>query len=156
MESTNQIKLTMTRIINAPRSLVFKAFTDESMMKAWWGPHLFENTACEMDVRIEGKWKICMHAPAIGFPNHWCYGVFKEIKEPEKIVFTTKAFVDETGHAGIENLNTILLEDLDGKTKLTLLAEVIHADDHLQSAIKGMEQGWSESFEKLNSLISNK
>jgi uncharacterized protein YndB with AHSA1/START domain len=148
-------EVTITRIIHAPRELVFKAFTDREMMMQWWGPHGFSNPECEMDVRPNGKWKINMHAPQLGFPNHWCNGVFIEIQKPEKIVFTSRAFLDENDVAGIEGINTIILEEENGKTKLTLHAVLTKLDDDKNFAADGMEQGWSESFEKLNSVVTS-
>lgn len=148
-------EVTLTRIFNAPRKLVFKAFTNREMVMQWWGPHGFTNPECEMDVRINGKLKINMHAPQMGFPNHWCHGEFLEIDEPRKVVFTTRAFLDENDIAGLEGVITATLEDVNGKTKLTIHATITKLDADKQMAADGMEQGWNESLEKLNILLTN-
>ncbi len=154
MTETETIKeVTLVRIINAPRELVFKAFTNPEMMMKWWGPHGFTNPDCEIDARVNGKWKINMHAPQMGFPNSWCNGVFIEIDEPTKLVFTSRGFLDENNIAGLEGVNTVTLEDYNGKTKLTLHARLTKLDVDKQMAADGMEQGWSESLEKLDSLF---
>ena len=154
MESTIIKEVTLTRIFNAPRELVYKAFTNREMMMEWWRPHGFSNPECEMDVRVGGKWKINMHAPQMGFPNHWCHGVFLELHPFEKVVFTSRAFLDENDNAGIEGVNTIILEDENGKTKLTLHAILTKLATGLQAAADGMEQGWIQSLEKLDTLVS--
>lgn len=156
MSETTTIKeVTLTRIFNAPRELVFKAFTNREMMMQWWGPHGFTNPDCDMDARVNGKWGINMHAPQMGFPNQWCKGIFIELDEPRKIVFTSRAFIDENDKAGLEGVNTVTLEDVNGKTKLTLHATLTKLNEGYQMAADGMQQGWSESLEKLNILLSN-
>ncbi len=147
-------EVTITRIFNAPCELVYKAFTNGEMLMAWWGPHGFTNPDCEMDASVNGKWKINMTAPQFGFHESWCHGVFLEMISNEKLVFATRAFIHEDGTAGIEGMNTIILEDENGKTKLTLHASLVKLDDGLEGAAADMEQGWSESFEKLSVLIT--
>ncbi len=154
-DTSSIIEVTLTRLLNAPRELVFKAFINREMIMQWWGPHGFTNPDCEMDVRVNGKWKINMHAPQLGFPNSWCHGNYLEIDAPHKLVFTSRAFVDENDTAGLEGLNTIILEEVNGKTKLILHAKLTKLLPELSRAADGMEQGWSESLEKLNTLLSN-
>ncbi len=151
----NPIKeVTITCIFNAPPELVYKAFTNREMLMAWWGPHGFTNPDCEMDANVNGHWKINMTAPQLGFPENWCYGTFLEMIPNKKLVFATRAILHEDGSAGLEGMNTILLEEHNGKTKLTLLASLTKLDKGLEGAAAGMEQGWSESFEKLEALLS--
>ena len=148
-------EVTLSRIFNAPQELVYKAFTTREMLMQWWGPHGFTNPDCEMDARENGKWKINMHAPQLGFPNSWVEGVFVELKPFSKLVFKTKGFLKEDGAAGLEGLNTVTLENLNGKTKLTLHATLTKLDAGLEMAAAGMNQGWSESLEKLESYLSS-
>ncbi|MEO8087107.1 MAG: SRPBCC domain-containing protein [Bacteroidota bacterium] len=147
-------EVTITRTINAPRELVYKAFTDPQMMMQWWGPHGFTNQECEMDVRVNGKWKINMHSPELGFPNHWCEGIFHELNFPEKLVFSSRAFLKDDGSSGLEGMNTVTLIELNGKTKLTIHATLTKLDKGLEMAAEGMEEGWSQSLEKLNAVFS--
>ncbi|MEP7321915.1 MAG: SRPBCC family protein [Saprospiraceae bacterium] len=145
-------KVVITRLIDAPRELVFQAFTDKEVMVQWWGPHGFTNSDCDMDVRPSGNWKILMDSHV--FPKLWCKGIFIEIEAPHKLVFTSRGLIDDADQAGIETLNTLLLEDEKGKTKLTMYIEVTSLMEEATLAYEGMEEGWSQSFEKLNSYVS--
>jgi uncharacterized protein YndB with AHSA1/START domain len=154
MEKQQTKEVTLTRILNAPRELVFKAWTDPKELAKWWGPHGFTAPVCEVDLRPGGKLRINMHAPQLGFPDHWMTGVFQEIIAPARLVFTSKAFEDENGNAPLEIINTITFDDLDGKTKLTVHAVVTRATPEMAPALAGMEMGWSQSLEKLAQLLT--
>jgi uncharacterized protein YndB with AHSA1/START domain len=144
-------ELFLTRIYGAPRSLVFKAWTDAKHVAQWWGPRKFSNPVCELDVRPGGLIRIDMRGPdGTIYPMK---GVFQEIKEPERLVFTSTALEDETGKPLMEILNTVTFEDFHGITKLTLHARLLTPDfkmtPQLAAALSGMEQGWSESLYRL-------
>ena len=139
--------VTITRIFNAPRELVFKAFTDAKLVQQWWGPHYFTNPVCEIDPRPGGKILIHMQAPdGTVYPEK---GVFQEVVEPERLVFIDSAFEDEAGNPLLEVHNTITFEEYEGKTKMTLQAVVLKRAPEVEEALSGMEEGWSQSFEKL-------
>jgi uncharacterized protein YndB with AHSA1/START domain len=144
-------EVTITRVLNAPRELVFKAWTDPKQLAQWWGPHGFANSACEVDARLGGNLRICMDAPA--FPNHWVHGVFTEVRAPELLAFTTTAFIDESGNAALEGFNKITFEEYNGKTKMTLQAILTKLAPGLEAAAEGMEEGWSQSFERLANIV---
>jgi uncharacterized protein YndB with AHSA1/START domain len=150
-------ELVLTRILGAPRSLVFKAWTDVNQMARWWGPRGFTNPVCELDVRPGGLIRIDMRGP-----NGTIYpmkGVFHEIVEPERLVFTSTALEDEHGKPLLEILNTITFEDFNGLTKLTMHARLVSKDFQLTpqvlAALSGMEQGWSESLYRLADELNN-
>lgn len=143
--------LTITRIINAPRELVFNAWIDPQHMKQWWGPHGFTNPVCEMDVRPGGAIRICMDSPE--FPKHWMYGAFHEIVKPERLVFVSTAFADEKGVPQIEALNTVTFEETHKtKTKLTLQVELTKLNPEFHFAADGMQEGWNQSLDRLTDL----
>ena len=145
-------ELVITRIFNAPRELVFETWIDKKHLKRWWGPRDFTNPFCETDPRPGGKIRIDMQGP--GFPVHPMGGVYKEIKRPERLVFTTTAFFNSSGVPSIENLNTVTFEKYRGnKTKLTLHVTVLKSSPEVQEALEGMETGWTQSLEKLDSLL---
>jgi len=147
-------EVTITRILNAPRELVFKVWTDEKHMAQWWGPNGFTNPVCTLDVRPGGNILIHMAWPN-GGPVFPMKGVFYEVDEPNKLVFSGLAFEKEDGSFGLENMNTITFEDLgNGKTKLTVHAAVIKASPEVSGAVAGMDQGWRESLVKLDELIA--
>ena len=147
----NSKQLTLTRLLDAPREVVFKAWTEPEQLARWWGPSGFTNPRCEADVRPGGRIHIDMTAPdGTVFPMG---GVFREVIVPEKLVFTTTAFEDPQGHAGLENLNTVLFSEEGNQTRLTLHVEVLHASAAAQGALSGMEEGWTQSLVRLSAWV---
>ena len=161
MENTNNDNvLKIERIFDAPRELVWKAWSDPELYKKWWGPKIFTAPVIKIDFRVGGKFLGCMRGIAGDFSgkDFWSTGTYKEIVPMEKIV-VTDSFSDEKGnivsseHYGmkgmpLEMLVTVTFEEMpDGKTKMTLKHEGIKdiPDEHR----KGMDQGWKESFDKL-------
>jgi uncharacterized protein YndB with AHSA1/START domain len=144
----------ITRVFDAPRELVWKAWTDPEHFMQWWGPKDYTCPFCEIDFHEGGKYLYCMRSPQ--GKDYWGTGVFREIIPMERFVFTD-SFADEKGnvvpatHYGmssdfpIEMLVAVTFEDLDGKTKMTL--EHIGVPSGPDS--EGTHQGWSESFDKL-------
>ena len=91
--------LVIERIFDAPRSLVFKAWTEPERLMRWWGPNGVTTVSCKMDLRAGGAWRISMRCRG---NEERQQGVFREIVEPERLVFTY-AFEDPTGKPGHEN-----------------------------------------------------
>lgn len=144
--------LVITRTVKAPRELVFKAWIDQKLVAKWWGPDGFTNPVCELDVRPGGAIRIDMRAPdGTVYPMK---GVFREIKQPERLVFTSSALEDEKGDPQLENLNTITLIGLGKKTKLTVQADVVKATPAAEEALAGMEEGWKQSLDSLEELLA--
>jgi len=143
-------EINLTRTYDAPRELVFRAFTDARLLAEWFGPNMFTNPVCEVDARPGGAILIHMRGPdGIGYP---CRGLFKEISAPERLVFTTSAFEDQDGHAIVEILNTVTLSERNGKTELRLQAVVVKmvkSTPEIAAALDGWQEGWSQSFGKL-------
>ena len=107
-------EIVLSRVFDAPRELVFKAWTDSRHVAEWWGPNGFTTTVHEMDVRPGGVWRFVMHSPdGVDFDNKI---VFHEVVEPERLVFTHSS--GEVGDAGFESIVTFV--DEGGKTRLTL------------------------------------
>ena len=76
-------EIRITRVFDAPRELVFEAWTDRDQVVEWWGPHGFTTTIHEMDVRPGGVWRFVMHGPdGTDYNNHV---VFEEVVEPERL-----------------------------------------------------------------------
>jgi len=139
-------ELITTRVFEAPREVVFKAWTDPAQLKRWWGPKGFTNPVCEVDVRPGGAIRIHMRAPdGVVYPMT---GVFHEVAEPERLVFTSSA-LDQNGEPLFEVLNTVTLADEGGKTKLTVRASVTKVRGQAAPHLSGMEQGWSEALDRL-------
>ena len=143
-------EMTITRVFNAPREMVFKAWTNVNQLKKWWGPKNFTNPVCEIDAAPGGKILIHMQAPdEIVYPME---GEFHEIVEPEKLVFTSVA-LDEKGKRLFEILNTITFADENGKAKLTLHTAVSNIISEAKPYLDGMNTGWNMSLDRLNDLL---
>jgi uncharacterized protein YndB with AHSA1/START domain len=154
-------EVVFTRIVDGPRALVFKAWTDPRHMAQWWGPHTFTNPVCEMDVRPGGIYRILMRGPdGVEYPLK---GVYREILEPERLVYTQDlaefpaewkdALQEELRKAGrklvVESLMTVKFAEHGGKTKLTIQTRfdsVVLRDAMLK---RQMAEGWAESLERL-------
>ena len=120
----------VTRIFDAPRGLVFKAWTEPERLKRWWGPEGFTMPFCAVDLREGGVFLYCMRSPA--GRDFWGRGVFREIVEPERIVLTN-SFADAEGnvvpptHYGmspewpLETLLTVTFEEEAGQIALELV-----------------------------------
>src|SRR5712664_3777626 len=138
--------LVITRVFDAPRELVFKAWTDPKQVAQWWGPHGFTNSVCELDVRPGGAIRIDMRGPdGTVYPMT---GVYNEVVEPERLVFTSAA-LDADGNPMFEVLTTVTFAEQSGKTKQILRARVIKSTAEASTYRKGLEAGWTQSLERL-------
>lgn len=146
-------EITITRIFNAPRELVFKTWTEAEHLAKWWGPKDYTTPVCEVDLRPGGRIRLTMQGPdGELLPSN---GYFREIDPPKRLVFITTGFELPSGEAQLEVINTATFEDLGGKTKMTLHAAVIRMTPDLEWAVGGMNQGWSESLDKLEALFND-
>jgi len=139
-------KVVITRVFDAPRALVFKAWTDPQHLARWWGPKGFTNPVCEVDPRVGGAWRIVMRA-ADG-TEYPCGGVYREFVEPERLVFTNNS-ADKEGNPILDGLTTVLFAEESGKTKLTLQARGTAMVAYAAAYLAGMEIGWTQSLERL-------
>ena len=144
-------ELVITRVLEAPRELAFKAWTDPRQLGQWWGPHGFTNPVCEVDVRPGGAIRIHMRGPeGAVYPM---VGVFREIVVPELIVFTSVA-LDAAGKPLFEILNAVTFAEKRGRTTLTLKAKVISETAEGAPHLSGMKAGWTQSLERLAEFLS--
>jgi uncharacterized protein YndB with AHSA1/START domain len=148
----------ITRVFDAPRELVWRAWTDPEQIVRWWGPKGFTSPAAKVDLRVGGKFMYCMRSPE--GQDGWNGGVFREIVPQERIVATV-SFMDEHGmrvppaQYGLpadwpdEGVAITTFEELDGKTTLTIRFEGIPAGEML----KNMILGWNEQLDKLAATL---
>lgn len=141
-----EAEVTITRIFDAPRELVFKAWTDPKHLAKWFGPKGFTNPVCEADARVGGTWHIVMRSP--DGTEHPCGGVYREVVRPERLVFTNIA-TDKDGNPILDGLTTVIFEEHAGKTKLTLQTRATAVVEYAVAHLKGMEAGWTQSLERL-------
>jgi uncharacterized protein YndB with AHSA1/START domain len=147
-------EITLKRTFDAPRELVFKAWTDPSLLSKWWGPTYFTAPICEVDPRPGGKLYIVMHGPKdsdfdIDLPTK---GVFQEFDPPRRFVFSNTAMEDEKGEPQLETLCTVTFVETGGKTEMTLHILLVKASPAAAGAWGGAEMGWSQSLDKLVAL----
>ena len=142
--------VTLTRIYDAPRELVWRAWTDPKHVAQWFGPKHFTSSVPQLDLCIGGALRIVMHGPdGNDYPMK---GVFKEIVPPERLVFSNIA-VDKDGNRLLEGETTVILEDAGGKTRLTLHSYAKGLMRIAPQMLAGMEAGWSQSLDKLQVLV---
>jgi len=159
---TKNQELTITRIFDAPRERVWKAWTEPKQVMCWWGPKIFKSPSCKIDFRVGGKYLFCMQSDT--GPEAWQKGIFstgvyKEIVPNEKIV-STDCFADEHGNVvpatyyGMEDfppelLVTVTFEEAQvSKTKMILRHAGLPA-----GMIEMCKIGWNESLDKLALIL---
>jgi uncharacterized protein YndB with AHSA1/START domain len=142
-----QHSIIMTREFNAPRERVFRVLTDPTLIPRWWGPKDHTTRVDEMDVRIGGIWRFIQRgADGSEFPF---FGVYHEIQSPERVVYTFE-YEDAPGHVMLE---TILLEEQDGKTIMTDTCVYQSIADRDEMIHSGMEEGTIDSWDRLDALL---
>jgi uncharacterized protein YndB with AHSA1/START domain len=152
-ESMLDREFIITHIFDAPRDLVWKAWTDPKQIAQWWGPRGFTNPVCEWNARPGNAIYVVMRGPnGIDYPMA---GAFREIVEPERLVFTSGA-LDEKGNQLFEFLHDVTFIERSGKTTLTVKSRVIKTTAEANKYIGGFEAGMTQSLEKLADTLSKK
>lgn len=138
----------ITRIFDAPRDLVFRAYMDRNLKPQWWGPKRLTTTIDKMDVKPGGQWRFIQRDAA---GNEYAFhGVYHEVRSPERIVDTFE-FEGMPGHVALE---TCILEDIGGKTKMTGRSVYQTVEDRDGMLASGMEEGVFETMDRLAELLS--
>jgi uncharacterized protein YndB with AHSA1/START domain len=151
--ATGEHELVIKRLFDAPPRLVWQAWTDPKHLALWWGPKGFTNPVCAIDLRVGGTLRIVMRAPdGKDYPMR---GVFLEIKEPDRLVFTNFP-VDANDNPMIDGLTTVTFVERDGKTEMTLHTRAVALVPHAVEMIAGMDAGWTQSLDRLSGHLSNK
>ena len=153
-------RMTITRVFDAPRPLVWEAWTNPKYVMQWWGPKSFTSPVCKIDFRVGGKFLYCMRTP--DGQEGWNAGEYHEIVPFEKIVYSmyfsdsqgNKVDPEELGieHEAIDDAHDVVLfEDYgNGQTKLTLIGS-----EPMESAKNsGQLEGWNETLEKLAAVVA--
>jgi uncharacterized protein YndB with AHSA1/START domain len=156
----NDRVLVLEREFDAPRELVFTMFKDSEHLKQWWGPRGWELPVCNVDFRPGGVWHFCMkctdqnQGEFFGMES-WGKGIYKEIIEPEKIVYVD-SFSDPEGHTNEDmpsTTNTLEFIDLGGRTKLINHAEYDSAESLKTVTDMGVIEGISETWDRLEEAL---
>ncbi|MEP7236145.1 MAG: SRPBCC domain-containing protein [Ignavibacteriota bacterium] len=161
----------ITRILNAPRELVFEAYTNPKHVAKWFGPRIFTATA-EADLRKGGAYHYAMigtdQAPPEFKGPYPMKGVYLEFIRPEKVMQTTDLtdhpedwkeliksnIANYNGQDFLHSVTTVIFEEIgDDKTKVTI-SEKFDSDEVRDAYFKtGMKEGWAESLDKLEELL---
>lgn len=134
--------LTITRTFDAPRALVWRAWTDPRRFIEWWGPRHHPAVDVALDVRVGGRWRHCLRSVETG-EDLWHGGVFREVVPPERLVFTFTW--EEEGERGVETVVVVTFAERGDKTEMTLRQTPFQSDfqrdDH--------DEGWNSTFDRL-------
>jgi len=152
IESANSARpdMTIVRVFDAPRRLVWQAWTEPQRLAQWFGPKGFTNPVCEVDARPGGALRVTMQAPdGTQYPMT---AVFDEVIELERIVWTGS--VDHDGNVSFAVRQVMTFADRGGKTEVTIQAFVLRSTPESAGALGGMEQGWSQSLDKLEDALA--
>jgi len=158
----NENKLILERVVNAPRDLVWQAWTDPKMLKQWWGPRNVTIPECEVDLSIPGKFYIVMEAgEAMGTyeGTRWpMLAKFTKIEPNSKLYYDAQAWTDgqKKEETMIDQTTEITLTDEGGKTKVQIKAVIHKAGPGAKMAVQGMEYGFTEQLDKLGDFLNNK
>jgi len=140
-------QILITREFDAPKHLLYRAWTTPELVKRWWSGRRGEMTACDMDVRVGGKWRYVMTAQG-GYEVAF-HGEYLELVPDERIVHTE---VYE-GAPGDPVTVTVTFTDLDGRTRLELLTQCPSKEVRDAIMESGMEVGVQEQMEILDELL---
>ena len=161
MTKKNEIeRMVVTRVFDAPRELVWRAWTDPKYVMQWWGPKGFTAPVCKMDFRVGGKFLYCMRSP--DGQDFWNAGEYHEIVPCEKIV-SSMYFADSDGnpveaeqlgieHEAIEGAHDVILfEDIgNGQTRVTFIG-----NETMENALKtGQVEGMNQILDKAVAVIA--
>jgi len=145
--------MVLHRVFDAPRELMFEMFTRPEHLAQFWGPKAMRNTACTVDLRVGGAFRVEMQGPdGKVYP---ATGIYREITPPERIVYAATTADDNPCGAGLppRSVVTISFADLGGKTRLTVHAQ-LQSRAAVEAAIaSGFNRGWTDSFERLEELL---
>ncbi len=141
--------IVISRLIDAPRELVFKAFTDPEHLAQFWGPKGFFTTRCSVDLRVGGEFRVDLRGPdGVSYP---CTGIYRDLTPPERIVYAGTANDDNPCGAGLppRSVVTMTFAPVDGKTKITIHTRLQSAADREAAIRGGFNVGWNESLDRL-------
>ncbi|WP_208752597.1 SRPBCC domain-containing protein [Corallococcus carmarthensis] len=151
VSTPNELELTMTRVFNAPRRMVFDAHTKPELLKRWLGVHRgWWMAVCDIDLRVGGAYRYVWRGP--DRKDMGVSGVFREIVSPERLVNTER--FDDAWYTG-EALNTLLLIEEGGKTTLTSTLRFESKEARDEVLRSPMDGGVATGYDTLEQLLSS-
>ena len=144
-------QILMTREFNAPKDLVYKAYTTPELVRQWWGGYRGEVTSVEIDLRVGGKWRYVMTAGSTGQEVGF-HGEYREIVANERLVFTEIYEGVPEPAPGEEVVNIVTFTQIGGRTLLESLTQTPSKMVRDMIVGSGMEGGAQESFDLLEQV----
>jgi uncharacterized protein YndB with AHSA1/START domain len=144
----NEHTVALTRIFEAPRERVFACWTRAEHLQHWFGPKGFTIHSCETDPRPGGLFKLCMRAPE--GQDYWVRGTYREVAAPERLVIECTA--DERLHEVIK----VDFTESGGRTTVKVNAVASGSGDEAAAMLKGMDQGWAQTVDRLGTHLKGK
>jgi uncharacterized protein YndB with AHSA1/START domain len=152
VDANAPVALDLTRILDAPRELVFAAWTKPEHLSKWFGPHGFTMPVVRTDVRPGGEWYHEMHGFGQVYPM---WATYTEVVPPERLAFTMQ-LRDADGNAFLRTLTTVTLTEHEGKTALRVVIQILFAGQGSDGPLAGMAQGWDETLERLEETLATR
>jgi len=143
--------VTVTRVFDAPRDLVFRTWTEPAHLARWWGPRDYTNPVCELDARTGGAIFVRMCAPDGRVVL--MTGTFREVVAPDRLVLSA-IVAASNGEAMFEGLVTATFADENGKTRLTVREQAVAFVPAAAPILANMESSWTESLKRLATVVS--
>jgi uncharacterized protein YndB with AHSA1/START domain len=151
---TDERTIVISRTLDAPRELVFAAFTDPRHLSRFWRPSFTTVAACQVELRVGGAFRVEMRGPdGTRYP---CTGTYREIVPPDKLVYTATTADDNPCGGGLppRSLVTITFAAVGDRTRITIVAQLQTPADVAACVAGGYHQGWSESLDRLAELLA--
>lgn len=146
--ASHERELVLIRSFDAPRRLVYAAWTDAARLVHWWGPRGHALLSCRADLRIGGTWRVASRSPE--GEEHVCGGVYREVAPPRRLVFTMAWEGSQDGAPGHETLVSVDFAEEGAGTRLTFRQATFSS----REARDGHDEGWSSSFELLAEYLA--
>lgn len=152
-QASNEINV--ERLLNAPREMVFRAWTEPQHVSLWWGPDQWALPECSIDLKKGGEWRYCMRGQE--GKQHWVKAVFQEVVPPERLVYED-GLIDADGNDldGMPHkVVTVTFEDLGAQTRLQVNVHLESSADLERLLQLGFSQGFQRTLEQLAAYMEN-
>jgi uncharacterized protein YndB with AHSA1/START domain len=150
-EVLTTLEITITRVYNAPRDVVFKAWTDPDEIAKWWGPEDFGVSSVRIEAKPGGKCVIVMRGPdGVDSPMS---GVFDEYVAPERLVMRSSV-TNPAGDTLLKSINTITFTAIGRQTEITVVARADAYAPEAEMMLAGMKSGWNQSLQCLDDALT--
>lgn len=148
--------LHLSRQFDAPRQLVFEAYSDCKHLRHWWAPEGWSLVECDLDFQVGGRWHYCMRADD-GSMESWGLAEYKEIQQPDRLQYRDY-FSDAQGEKNAEmpsSLAMVTLSEADGVTTLVVDTEYASEEDLNQVLEMGIVEGVGATWDKLDHYLAD-